>query len=127
MADGVDHICYLEGSNLYTHQVIFFRERINPTPGQIDDDFAVIRELAANEPFFILVDLSSTNPPSIQARKTLKRNFNSFDNQLINVFVFSGKNKFINMAAKFVLSSAGLKNFRLFTTKEQAINSIPRK
>jgi len=127
MANELDHIYCLEDSNVYTHKVIFFRENINPTPDQIDDDFAVIHEMAANEKFFLLIDLSNTNPPSIQARKALKRNFKAFEKQLKTVFIYTGKNKFMNIAAKFVLTSAGLNNLRLFTTREQAINSLPRK
>ena len=127
MANELDHIYIFEDSNDYTRKVIFFKENINPSPEQIDNDFAIIRELAANDAFFLLIDLSNTNPPSIQVRKALKGNFNSFDNKLMMVFIYTGKNKFMIIAAKFVMSSAGLNNLRLFTTREQAINSIPRK
>jgi len=127
MMNNVDHIYILEDLNAFTHMVIYFEENVTPTPEQVNRDFEIIREMAANEEFFLVVDLSRTNPPSIEVRKTLKRNFNSLKDQLLKVFIFTGKNKFMNIAAKFVFSSAGIKNFILFTTREQTINSIPRK
>jgi hypothetical protein len=127
MANELDHIYIFEDSNDYTRKVIFFKENINPSPEQIDNDFAIIRELAANDAFFLLIDLTVANPPSMAARKALKRNFNSFDNQLMKVFIFTGKNKFMNIAAKFVMSSAGLGDSLIFTLKEEAIKAIPKK
>ena len=127
MANELDHIYIFEDSNDYTHKIIFMQERIDPSPEQVNHSFNIIRELAADDEFFLLIDLSNSKPPSIKVRRALKRNFNSLDNRPRKVFIFTGKNKFVNIAAKFVMSSAGLGDSLIFTLKEEAIKAIPKK
>jgi len=117
----------LSNSDDFSCPVIYFKEAIEPEIEQVKLDFAEIRRLGNNAPFYLLIDLSQTNPPRVEVRAQLSKEFNSFGNSCKRVLVSTGKNKFLTVAAKFVFSRFGFKNFEFFTSIEKALLTIPKK
>jgi hypothetical protein len=109
----------------YKYPVILVKEREHNSPEVVGIDFKTVLRLAGEQQFYLLIDLSDAGPPSLEVRMALKRNWIAIQEQYVQALVITGKNNFINIAAKFVFASAGVKNYRIFTNLEQALATIP--
>ena len=117
----------LSNSDDFSCPVIYFKEAIDPEIDQVKLDFAEIRRLGNNAPFYLLIDLSQANPPRVEVRAQLSKEFKSFENSCKRVLVSTGRNKFLTISAKFVFARFGFKNFEFFTSIEKALLTIPKK
>jgi len=71
----------------------------------------------------LLIDLVTATPPNAAVRAALRRVFGN-QRKLERAAAFSGRNFLLNVAAKFVLTSAGLENFAVYRTKEDALEDL---
>ncbi len=117
----------LSNSDDFSCPVIYFKEAIDPEIEQVKLDFAEIRRIGNNAPYYLLIDLSQTNPPKFEVRAQLSKEFNALGGFCKGVLVSTGKNKLLTVAAKFIFSRCGFKNFEFFTSIEKALLAIPKK
>ena len=81
-------------------------------------------ELAATmESFKLLIDLRVAGRPNAAVRDRLKKMF-ARPGDMSQVAVFTGRNLLLNMAAKFVLSSAGLPRVSVVKTLDDALEVL---
>jgi hypothetical protein len=67
----------------------------------------------------LVVDLTAAKPPNAEVREALRKLFTT-QPKLKHVAVFTGRNFLLNVAARFVLGSMGLKG-TVHKTKEDAL------
>jgi hypothetical protein len=73
--------------------------------------------------FDLIIDLRVAKPPGAEARGWLRDLFGS-QKALRRVAVFTGRNFMLNVAAKFVLGSFGMRDFTVHTTLSEAVASL---
>lgn len=108
---------------MYEPGILYWRE----LPVQSDFHLQIFRErlteLAAGTRPHLLIDLLVATPPGAEARAALRKMFTS--QPLIDrIAVFTGRNFMLNVAAKFVMTTAGLKNFAVHRTLEEALEDL---
>jgi hypothetical protein len=94
-------------------QVEQFKEKIDELTEELDE-------------FSILIDLTNSKPPDARTRAALRNVFTPLGlHGMKRAAAFTGKNFFINVAAKFVLGGSGLK-FSVHSTQEAAEKALAR-
>jgi hypothetical protein len=83
-------------------------------------------ELSASmDHFDLLIDLTHAKPPSAEIREVLKHVFKA-QQKMRRAAVFTGRNFMLNVAARFVLGSIGLREFTVDKTLQDALRSLER-
>jgi hypothetical protein len=83
--------------------VILWRELPVQSPVSVDQVFERVRQLAGNEPFNLIVDLTSASYPPESVRARLREGFRSLPN-VGRVAIYAGENDVLGLAARFVLT-----------------------
>jgi hypothetical protein len=79
--------------------------------------------LGADLPHFdLILDLTMAKAPDAAVRVALKKLFGSL--KLRRVAVFTERNFMLNVAARFVLGSVGLRDFTMHKTLDEALKAI---
>jgi hypothetical protein len=107
---------------VYEGDILMYKEVPIPSAYQLDIFERRMKELGDAKGYRLLIDLTVAEPPGAVVRARLKKLFAG--QPLRKVAVFTGKNFMLNIAAKFVLGSVGLKNFTIHKTLEEALESI---
>jgi hypothetical protein len=103
-------LMYVEVPVVSSFQMQLFRSRFD--------------EVAAGmSSFDLIIDLRDAHPPGAEAREWLRDLFGS-QKAMRRVAVFTGRNFMLNVAAKFVLGSFGLRDFTVNTTLNEAVASL---
>jgi hypothetical protein len=106
--------------------LIMYFEVPVPSPFQIRLFGKKLDELTANlKQYDLLVDLTHAKPPGAEVREALKEMFGK-QPKCRKVGVFTGRNFMLNVAARFVLGSVGLKDFTVSKTLEEALKTLGR-
>jgi hypothetical protein len=86
-----------------------------------------LRELSSSLPSFdLLIDLTAAKPPGAETREALKRLFAARLTGVRRAAAFTGRNFMLNVAAKFVLGSFGLRDFSVHGTLAAAEAALAR-
>lgn len=104
--------------------IVYWRE----LPVQSDFQLQIFRErivelAAGGPPPHLIIDLTVATPPGAEARVALRKMFSS-RLPVDRIAVFTGRNFMLNVAAKFVLTTAGLRNFAVYRTLEEALGDL---
>jgi hypothetical protein len=91
-------------------QLRHFEERMNEISAQMDH-------------YDLLIDLTAAQPPGAEIREQLKTLF-SKQKKLRKTAVFTGRNFMLNVAARFVLGRAGLREFSVHKSQEDALEAL---
>jgi hypothetical protein len=108
---------YREGTLMYVEVPVISSFQIKVFRGRFDE---VAGSMSS---FDLLIDLRDAKPPGAEAREWLRDLFGS-QKGLRRVAVFTGRNLMLNVAAKFVLGSLGLRDFTVNTTLAEAVASL---
>lgn len=73
--------------------------------------------------FCVLVDLSEAGRPSAETRVVLNQRFASFRDVFIHTFFYTGKNRVINTAIRFLMYGSGYINYSVCSNYEDALNA----
>lgn len=103
-------LMYREAPIQSLFQLDLFEEKINALVSGLDS-------------YVMVVDLTGAKAPSAEIRARL-RQLLAAQTKLRKIAVFTGRNFMLNIAAKFVLSGAGLHHFSVHTTLEQALRAL---
>jgi hypothetical protein len=83
-------------------------------------------QLTADLPHYdVILDLTVAKAPDAATRVALKKLFGSLD-KMRRVTVFTERNFMLNVAARFVLGSTGLRDFTVHKTLDEALKAIGR-
>lgn len=107
----------------YAPGIVYWRELPVQSAFHLELFEARIHELTAGRPYHLLIDLLVVQPPSAESRAALRRTFTRLHG-INRVAVFTGRNFMLNVAAKFVLTNAGIKNFAVYRTLEEAVEDL---
>ncbi|MCX4247813.1 hypothetical protein [Paraliomyxa miuraensis] len=104
--------------------VVLYRETPVVTAFSLDLMFGRIGELTAGRsPFYLVIDLTVTGPPSAEVRQYLRGLFRALEPAY--VAVFTGKNFMLNVAAKFVLGKVfGGVRHSVHKTLDEALQAV---
>lgn len=103
--------------------IIYYKEAVQYSEFQLDVYFEKVETLVADRGFFFfLIDLVDTERPTAKIRAYLKLKFGPYVGRM-HVAAYTGKNVWMNMAAKFVMSGT-FNSFSIHTTKEQALAEL---
>lgn len=108
-------------------RIIFFDEVPIATLRSVDYTFNVLNELI--EPFntfYLIINLSKTQRPRSKIRKQLMDRFEPIKDSIRHCSVFTGKNLFMNMAAKFVMKQFYLNSVSFHKTRKEAELNIEK-
>jgi hypothetical protein len=109
---------------LYNDGIVMYKEVPVQSVFQLDLFMEKIREITTDlASFDMLIDLTEANRPSPEIRTHLKKCFNELE-KLRHVAVFTGQNFMLNIAAKFVLSSCGIRSYSVHKKLEEALEAI---
>jgi hypothetical protein len=75
------------------------------------------------EYYDLLIDLTAAKPPSALVREQLRKLFGS-QPKLRRAAVYTGRNFMLNVAARFVLGSIGLKDYSIYKTQADAVAAL---
>lgn len=104
--------------------IIVWQEVPVMTVFQVEKFGEKVAELASRLPSFrYLVDLREAPLPGPEIRAKLVSIFRS-DPKPKRVAVFTGRNFLVNIACKFVFTAAGLTDFSIHKTEEQALAAL---
>ncbi len=111
---------------LIESDVVLFFEVPVPSPYQLDIAWGRIGELTNHLPrFFLVVDLSVASRPKPEVRTHLK-NLILTRRQPAYTAIATEANFVLNVAARFVFASTGLRNFSIHRHRADAIAAIAR-
>ncbi len=74
----------------------------------------------------LIVDARKSSRPNSECRRKINELFDSLSNEITHISFCSGKNKFINTAAKFIMFQNTLKSFSFSSTMEEAVDDIKK-
>jgi len=83
-----------------------------------------VEELVDGNPFHFIVDLSQAEPPNAIIRAALHERYNRVSDKCVSTQAIIKNNILLKIAAKFVMSSIGVKNFRTAKNFEEARQRI---
>ena len=114
-------------SQVYVYEdendIIYYKEAVQYSEFQLDIYFEEVEKLVAHRGFFyFLIDLVDTERPSAKIRSYLKYKFKPYVERM-HVAAYTGKNVWMNMAAKFVMSGT-FDSFSIHKTKEEALAEL---
>jgi hypothetical protein len=97
-----------------------------PSPFQVRLFKTRLDEVSANlSSYDLLIDLTVAKPPNAEVREALKGLFGS-QTKIRKIGVYTGRNFMLNVAARFVLGSVGMRDFTVHKTLEEALKSLGR-
>lgn len=109
---------------LYAPDIIMWREVPVMSIFQVEKFAEKIRELTSTmSSFSYLIDLQEAPLPSAEIRAKLVEVFKN-DPKLRRIAAFTGKNFLVNIACKFVFTTAGVTDFTVHKTLEQALAAL---
>lgn len=108
----------------YAEGIIMYREVPVLSAFQLNLFGEKLRELASRivDSYILIIDLTETEPPNAESRAKLRLLF-AEQTKMKRAVVFTGRNFLINVAAKFVLGSVGLKSFTVHGTLTEALEA----
>lgn len=113
--------------SIYKDDIILYHEMPVPSAYQLELFMKKLDKLTHDlGQYNILVDLRETSPPEAELRAMLKEYFSQLRG-LKHFAACTGKNFIINLSAKFVIASFGIKSYSIHKTFEQALASIEKK
>ena len=74
--------------------------------------------LSNDKPFYLIVDLSESSPPTRDVRVTVKEKYLNMRSAILSTYVYVGNKPLMWITTKFIISAARAKNVHL-------INDIP--
>lgn len=81
-----------------------------------------LREVGDRGGYRLLVDLTGSDPPNAELRARLRTFFLS--EPITRAAIFTERNFFINVAAKFVVAGAGFKTWTIHKHREEALAAV---
>lgn len=109
---------------VYEPGIIYWRELPVQSEFQLDLFDRRLTELTRDMVSYrLLIDLLTATPPNAAIRGVLRRIFGG-QHKLERAALFSGKNFIVNIASKLVATNAGLKNFTVYRTLEEALADL---
>lgn len=105
---------------------ILWKEVPVPTVFQINIFNEKLKELTVEKKnYYMIVDLTCSERPKADAINAIRKMLNNFTG-LKYLAVFTGKNRILNIAAKFLVARLGLlsSEFSMHKTKEEALEAI---
>lgn len=111
---------------LIESDIVLFREVPVQSTFHLDVFWGKIGELTAQLPrFFVALDLSEARRPSPEVRAHIKHLIMT-RRQAAFTAVFTEANFLLNVVARFVLASAGMKDFSVHRNRADALAAIAR-
>lgn len=105
--------------------IIYFRELPVMSEFGIEVMWGKVNELIKpGKKYYLIIDLVGSKPPGANLRGPLKEWMNKVSSGIHGAYVFTEKNKLINLVAKFVLSGSGFPEFIIHKTKEEALATL---
>jgi hypothetical protein len=104
--------------------IVMYHEVPIPSVFQLDIFERRMTELGDRTGYRMIIDLTEAQPPGAVIRARLKKLFES--QPLTRVAVYTGRNFMLNIAAKFVLGSVGLKDFTIHKTFDEALVAVKK-
>ena len=83
-----------------------------------------VEEFVDGNPFHFIVDLSEAEPPNADIRAAVHARYNRVSDKCVSTQAIIKNNILLKIAAKFVMSSIGIKNFRTAKNFEEAKQHI---
>ena len=80
-----------------------------------------------DKPFYLLIDISASAIPNVKKRAKLKAHLKHNFQYINHMSVITGKNRFINLMAKFIWEGVKHNSISIHTTRGQALNTILKK
>lgn len=69
--------------------------------------------LANDKPFYLIVDLSESSPPTRDVRVTVKERYLNIRSAILSTYVYVGNKPLMWITTKFIISAARAKNVHL--------------
>jgi hypothetical protein len=108
----------------YKDNLIMYNEVPVPSRFQLQHFEERMNEIAKTVDYYdLLIDLTVAQPPGAEIREQLKKLFGG-QKKLRKTAVFTGRNFMLNVAARFVLGRAGLREFSVHKTLDEALEAI---
>jgi len=121
--DDVSKYVYLIDSDKL---IVYLQETKKTTVNQVNLFFNQVENLANNNNFNIIIDLSHASPPNAEIRNEIKIRFSTIDHLIDSYSLIIGSNILLMVAAKFAMASLGIKNFKIYRKKDEAIEYIKK-
>ena len=110
-----------------SHDIIYYNAPPIISDFQLNVMWSKVKELATKkQSSYLLVDITGTEIPTANQRVILKNYITDALEYIDYIAVYTGKNKFLNFTAKFILGAKGYERISLHTTRNQALNDIRR-
>ena len=77
-----------------------------------------------NKPNYFLINLSDSPRPTAAQRARIRALLNPYTDYIKFASIYTEKNKFLNLIAKFVLGGVGFKKYAIHVKKEEALKAI---
>lgn len=105
--------------------LIFYDEVPVMSPYQIELMWKKIADITDPScDYYMIVNLTNSKPPNAEQRAVLIENIKKVNSRLKHCAVYTGKNKLINLVAKFVIGSDVFHSYNLCKNKEEALAII---
>ena len=83
-----------------------------------------IREITVGKPFYLIIDVSQTNPPNAELIAFMKRRYEESKDEVLFSYVILGKNLLYKAVFKSLAASVGIKCIDIVKNIEQAQKKI---
>ncbi len=104
--------------------IIFYEEVKKPSIETSLLSWDYIREITDGKPFYLIIDVSQTNPPNAELRAFMKRRYAESKDEVLFSYVIIGKNWLYKAAFKFLAASVGIKCVDVVKNIDQAQQKI---
>ena len=111
--------------SLLPNGVIQFKEAPVMSEFQCEVMWSKVEEMIdTNKENYLLVDLTGIEPPNARIRAKIKECVNRFGEHVNHAALVTGRNKIVNLVAKFVVGGLGFQSISFHGTREQALKAI---
>ncbi len=112
---------------LYQNNVIVYDDASYLSEFTVRTMFGQVRKILEDgQNYFLLIDLTTSRKPSALIRAIISEEVEKIKRQIIHCSVYSGKNKMINLLAKFSLGGLGFDSYTISSTLQEALNQFTK-
>ena len=111
----------------YKNQIVVYREVPFISTFTVTHMFSEVQKIIyEGQKIFLVLDLTESNKPSAAIRSVISEEVKKIKDQIVHCSIYSGRNKMINLLAKFALGGVGFESYTISSTLQGALDQFTK-